>query len=193
MRVFAIVKKNIAFRIASCPAARKDRAALEHTPPGPRKTSMRRLALVLCLAFGCGSSAGPNLPDGEGLASQVKIDGDDAPAAAVRVDSVAWRPRRLLPLSFDSLDPELEIEGTYAVFFRNAGDAPLDLRYDLHFLDRDGFLIDVFNPFGLPLRLEPGAALRHGDLFSIRAATQDQVEDLATLQVNVRVAAGAAP
>ena len=52
---------------------------------------MRRLALALCLAFGCSSSTGPNLPDGDGLASQVAIQGDDAPAAAVRVDSVVWR------------------------------------------------------------------------------------------------------
>ena len=154
---------------------------------------MRRLALALLLAAGCGSSTGPDLPDGDGLASRVEIEGDDAPTAAVRVDSVAWRPRRLLPLSFDSLEPELEIEGTYAVFFRNAGDAPLDLRYDLRFLDRDGFLIDVFNPFGLPLRLEPGATLRHGDTFTVRAATERQVEELATMQVNVRAEAGDAP
>jgi hypothetical protein len=144
------------------------------------------LVAFLGLVTACGRDSDSTLPAADRLKSVVVIAAADSAAAAIRVDSVAWRPRLLLPSPFDPLAPALEIEGTYTVFFRNAGDAPIEVRYDLHFLDRDGFLIDVFNPFGLPLRLEAQTPVRHGEIFTIRASDERQIGELTTMQVNVR-------
>lgn len=128
---------------------------------------------------GCGS----NQPADSGpltLRSEVVVEGLQA---AVQVDSVAWETRSWALTG----DGKFEITGSYGLFFRNLTDQPLELRYDLRFLDRDTFLIDVFNPFGLPLRLGPHQGRRQGDDFSIRAEEPRALDELQTMQVRVVV------
>lgn len=143
--------------------------------------------LAFCALLACSGSS-PSAPRDIERSTLVDITATPPElATAVHIDSVSWRPRLLLPDPFDPNPSSLDLSGTYAVFFRNIGQVPLLLRYDLRFFDLDGFLIDVFNPFGLPLRLEPGQTLQHGDAFEIRAADPRQLEELATLQVSVQV------
>lgn len=135
--------------------------------------------IVLLWLAGCGgdraADSGPLI-----LRSEVMIEGLQG---AVQVDSVAWEPRSWA-LTADS---RFEIDGSYALFFRNLTDQPLELRYDLRFLDRDTFLIDVFNPFGLPLHLGPHEGRRDGNDFSIRAEDPRTLDELQTMQVRVVV------
>lgn len=137
--------------------------------------------IALWWLAGCGgdraADSGP-LP----LRSEVVVEGLQQ---AVQVDSVAWETRAWALTA----EGRFEITGRYALFFRNLGDQPLELRYDLRFLDRDTFLIDVFNPFGLPLRLGPHQGRREGGDFSIRAEEPRALDELQTMQVRVVVKA----
>lgn len=114
------------------------------------------------------------------LRTEVVIEGLQG---AVQVDSVAWETRSWALTN----DDRFEIDGRYGLFFRNLTDQPLELRYDLRFLDRDTFLIDIFNPFGLPLRLGPHEGRRDGADFSIRAEEPRALDELQTMQVRVVV------
>ena len=135
--------------------------------------------IALLWLAGCGgdrmANSGPPT-----LHSEVVVEGLQG---AVQVDSVAWAPRSWALTGND----QFEIIGSYGLFFRNLTDQPLELRYDLRFLDRDTFLIDVFNPFGLPLRLGPHEGRRDGDDFSIRAEDPRALDELQTMQVRVVV------
>ena len=114
------------------------------------------------------------------LRSEVAVEGLQG---AVQVDSVAWVIRAWALTG----NGQFEITGSYGLFFRNLTDQALEIRYDLRFLDRDGFLIDVFNPFGLPLHLGPGEGRRDGDDFTIRADDPRALDELQTMQVHVVV------
>ncbi|MBI2506489.1 MAG: hypothetical protein HYW07_25005, partial [Candidatus Latescibacteria bacterium] len=114
------------------------------------------------------------------LQSEVVVEGLQE---AVQIDSVAWDARSWTLTG----SGQFEINGSYALFFRNLTGQPLELRYDLRFLDRDTFLIDVFNPFGLPLRLGPHEGRRDGGEFSIRAEEPRALDELQTMQIRVVV------
>lgn len=135
-------------------------------------------AVLLWLA-GCGGedSAGPGQV---ALHSEVVVEGE---TGAVRVDSVDWRPAAWSLTG----SGELEIAGPYRLFFHNLTDQSLEIRYDLRFFDRDTFFIDVFIPFGLPLRLAPRQSREARGEFSIRTAELSHLEDLRTLRVTAAV------
>jgi len=126
---------------------------------------------------GCGGST-PTEPYSPVLLTQVHYEGL---AGTVRVDSVFWDARGWTPTAGN----HFEISGRYALTFRNLADQPLEVRYDLRFLDLDGFFIDVFNPFNLPLRLAPGQAWRDGGDYTIRADDPRALDLLQTMLVHV--------
>lgn len=141
---------------------------------------MRALIYIALLWLaGCGSSSPVN-PGSPILGIEVQIEGL---REAVQVDSVFWDARSWALTS----KGQFEISGRYALTFLNLTDQPLELRYDLRFLDRDAFLIDVFNPFGLPLQLGPHEARRQGSGYSIRAEEPRALDELQTMQVWVVV------
>lgn len=111
---------------------------------------------------------------------------EDAPSGleqSVQLDSSRWQPRAFLPDS----EGGWEIEGIYFLRFHNQADQALDLRYELRFLDADEFLLDVFIPFGQPLRLVARSTQDGIGEFVIRARGQVQEVQPVVLQVAVRV------
>ena len=146
-----------------------------------RRTGPRGLLLMgaAVLATSCGGS-GPTDADRVERRSEFVLA--SAPAGleqAVAADSIAWAPGIFHLVG----DGELEIEGTYRIVFRSLTERPLELRYDLRFLDADGIFVDIFIPFGLPLRLEPGDAQAQEGTFTIRSRDLAYPELLATMQV----------
>ena len=142
---------------------------------------MRALIYVAILWLaGCGSSSSPVNPGSPILDIEVQIEGL---REAVEIDSVFWDARSWAPTA----SGQFEISGRYALIFRNRTDQPLELRYDLRFLDRDSFLIDVFNPFNLPLRLAPHQAGREGGDYFIRADKPRALDELQTMLVHMVV------
>lgn len=138
-----------------------------------------------CLLPACGDG-GPAGPEQVERRSDFTIAA--APAgleAAVVADSIGWAPGVFRVIG----DDELEIDGTYLVTVRNVSAQPLELRYDLRFLDVDGIFVDRFIPFGQPLRLESGVALTELGSFSIRSQYLSYPELLATMQVVVTITA----
>jgi hypothetical protein len=137
------------------------------------------MGAVICIAllWGCGGDRAADSGD-PFLRAEVVVEGL---REAVQVDSVFWDARAWAPTS----GGRFEISGRYSLTFRSLADQPLELRYDLRFLDRDTFLIDVFNPFGLPLRLDPRQARRAEGEYSIRAEDPRALDALQTMQVRV--------
>jgi hypothetical protein len=137
------------------------------------------MGAVICIAllWGCG---GDRAVDSQApfLRAEVVVEGL---REAVQVDSVLWDARAWAPAA----GGRFEISGRYSLLFRNLADQPLELRYDLRFLDRHTFLIDVFNPFGLPLRLGPREARREESDYFIRADQPRAFDELQTMQVRV--------
>jgi hypothetical protein len=141
--------------------------------------------LLVCFLVGCGSGepAGSRPvafeTEFEVVSAAPGIDTD-----VVSVDSVAWRPFgfRLTPSN------ELEVDGSYEIHFRNSGDRRLVLRYDLRFLDRDGFFVDSFIPFGLPLELEPQGVTIDGGEFTIESVDLRHPDDLRTMFIAATIA-----
>ena len=114
------------------------------------------------------------------LRSEVEVEGLQG---AVQVDSVAWALRSWALTG----NGQFELTGSYGLVFRNLSDQPLEIRYDLRFFDRDTFFIDVFIPFGLPLRLAPHESRRDGDDFTIRAEEPRALDELQTMHVRAVV------
>jgi hypothetical protein len=115
--------------------------------------------------------------------SEIIFQADSSLAQSVRLDSAAWQPRFL----GISLDDVIEVEGDYTLCFSNLGDQALALRYDLRFFDAETFLVDVFNPFNLPLLLAPAGSQCINTEFIIRADTLRQAETLALMRVTVQL------
>lgn len=118
------------------------------------------------------------------LTSEFEIESAPANlAAAVTVDSVFW-----LPLTFSiANEGELDIDGDYRIAFRNTTDRALELRYDLRFLDEDGFLIDNFIPFGLPAAFTAGEARTEVGTFTIRSGEIRSIYDVVTMRIVAQV------
>lgn len=137
--------------------------------------------VALLWLAGCSGDSGTG-PGSQILLTEVQIEGL---REAVQVDSVFWDARSWAPTA----SGQFEISGRYALTFRNLTEQPLELRYDLRFLDRDTFLIDVFNPFNLPLRLAPRQAWRDGGDYFFRADDPRALDELQTMRVRVVVSA----
>lgn len=144
---------------------------------------MRRLvtvAVLAGLAAACGS--GGHGPDPDDLVVRSEFQVAEAPEGlqeAVSADSIRWE---VLALGITE-DDELVIDGSYFIVFRSAADRAVELRYDLRFMDVDGFFVDRFIPFGLPVRLAPGQSrLEEGD-FTIRSGDLRRVDYLTTLRI----------
>ena len=103
---------------------------------------------------------------------------------AVRVDSAFWQPGIFAVGSED----KLEVDGRFRIIFRNLTDLELEVRYDLRFLDRDEFLIDLFIPFGQPLVLGAGAAREVQGTFSIRIREEREIDLIAIMRIVAKVA-----
>ena len=143
--------------------------------------------LVLCLlaavACGDGSSMGPRDP--ASLHTQLVVE--SAPAGmqeAVVVDSAFWAPAALLLTGDDAV---LEVEGPFSILFRNTGEELLEMRYDLRFLDVDGFLVDRFIPFGQPVPLAAGQQVLQEGTFVIRTPPDIGRFGLLTMRIVARL------
>jgi len=152
-------------------------------PVHSRRTDLLRLFLaglaagVWALSCGDGDPAGP-----DGGARHSEFELASAPPgleAAIAADSLWWAPGvfRLRD------DGGLEIDGTYLVVFRNRADRPLEVRYDLRFLDVDGIFVDQYIPFGLPLHLPADSVQASRGSFTIRSFDLDHPGQLTTMQV----------
>lgn len=133
-------------------------------------------------AFLISACGGDGLTDAERVERRAVFVLTSAPAGleeAVVADSIAWSPGFFRLVG----DEELEIEGTFAIVFRNRATQSLELRYDLRFLDADGIFVDHFIPFGQPLLLEAGARQVGQGTFTIRSRDLAHPEWLATMQV----------
>ena len=140
------------------------------------------LLLVIAASGGCGTG----IDDGPivDLTSEYRVE--RAPAGleeAVAVDSVFWRP---LTAAFDATG-DLEIDGLYRIEFRSTAERPLELRYDLRFLDEQGFLLDNFIPFGLPVVLQAEEAKLEIGEFVIRSGDIRSIYDVVTMRIVARI------
>ena len=161
--------------------------SLSPQPPRivPPIATIARLPSILLLALaaaGCGTGL-----DNRGifdLTSEYRVE--RAPAGmeeAVAVDSVFWQP---LTAAFDATG-DLEIDGLYRIEFRSTAERPLELRYDLRFLDEQGFLLDNFIPFGLPVVLQAEEAKLEIGEFVIRSGDIRSIYDVVTMRIVARI------
>ena len=135
------------------------------------------LVLGLLAVVGCGDGSATGPRDPASLHTQLVVE--SAPAGmteVVVVDSAFWNPAALL-LTGDAA--VLEVEGPFSILFRNVAEEPLEMRYDLRFLDVDGFLVDRFIPFGQPV-LEEG-------IFVVRTTPDIGRFGLLTMQIAARL------
>ena len=142
----------------------------------------------MLLGAGCGSGAsGPRFVE-----RSTEFELELAPAGlaqAVAVDSARWdwTTFGITP------DDELDIDGLYHIWFRSTAERELVLRYDLRFLDNEGFFVDNFIPFGQPVQLPPGAAQLETGEFTIRSGEIRSIDALATMRIVARVDTMGAP
>ena len=158
--------------------------------PQPTRTvapiaTIARLLPVLLLVLAA-ASCGTGIDDGPivDLTSEYRVE--RAPAGmeeAVAVDSVFWQP---LTAAFDATGT-LEIDGLYRIEFRSTAERPLELRYDLRFLDDQGFLLDNFIPFGLPVVLQAEEAKLEIGEFVIRSGDIRWIYDVVTMRIVARI------
>ena len=99
------------------------------------------------------------------------------------VDSVFWRP---LTAVFDA-SGDLDIDGLYRIQFRSAVERPVELRYDLRFLDEQGFLLDNFIPFGLPVILRGREVKLETGEFVIRSGDIRSIYEVVTMRIVARI------
>ena len=134
-----------------------------------------------CLLFvtSCGSDAGTSP-----RASYV-LTAPEGLGQAVVVDSVRWSQTAF----YMSPSGELEVTGPYEIHFRSTVEERLEMRYDLRFLDKDGFLFGQFIPFGLPVVFGPRQTIVESGEFEIRSA-ESGLDDVRTMRIaaTVRVA-----
>ena len=162
----------------------KDLPAPSFIDPG----SMSRMAAILLFcwvcAAGCGLADGAKGSEEEGLRTEVVVEAGEGLEEAVRVDSAFWQPGIFAVGSGD----RLEVDGRFRIIFRNLTDLELEVRYDLRFLDRDEFLIDLFIPFGQPLVLGAGAAREVEGTFSVRIREEREIDLIAIMRIVAKVA-----
>ena len=145
-------------------------------------TRLPSILLLALAAAGCGTGL-----DDRGifdLTSEYRVE--RAPAGmeeAVAVDSVFWQP---LTAAYDATG-DLEIDGLYRIEFRSTAERPLELRYDLRFLDEQGFLLDNFIPFGLPVVLQAEEAKLEIGEFVIRSGDIRSIYDVVTMRIVARI------
>ena len=139
---------------------------------------MRQLLVLGLLAVvGCGDGSATGPRDPASLHTQLVVE--SAPAGmteAIVVDSAFWNPAALL-LTGDAA--VLEVEGPFSILFRNVAEEPLEMRYDLRFLDVDGFLVERFIPFGQPVLGE--------GIFVVRTTPDIGRFGLLTMQIAARL------
>ena len=164
---------------------------LDKDAPAPSfiaPASMRRMAAILLgpwvCAAGCGLADGAKGSGEVGRRTEVVVEAGEGLEEAVRVDSAFWQPGIFAVGSED----KLEVDGRFRIIFRNLTDLELEVRYDLRFLDRDEFLIDLFIPFGQPLVLGAGAAREVQGTFSIRIREEREIDLIAIMRIVAKVA-----
>ena len=139
------------------------------------------LALVVAWVAGCGESDRPLRQDEVQLTTQVLLQ--DEAQSAVRVDSVSWQ---LGTLNF-TIPEAVEIEGVFEIRFENITSNPIAVRYELRFLDEDGFLIDLEFPRGQPVDLEVHQLLDIGGSFFINLGDVEDLRLVTTMEVVVKL------
>ena len=140
--------------------------------------------MVLPVAlFFCGFADSGTGAKAGSLRSEVEYVAESGLLTAVKVDSVFWVPV-FSPVKFGGGQ---EITGLYTIHFRNVTNSRLEVRYELRFQDRDGFVIDVFNPFNQPVRLSAGEVEEVNGEFRIRIQRAEDVELLHTLLVVLHI------
>ena len=141
------------------------------------------IVLICGLGLACNSSNRPVGFAAIDYQTEIIIQTPPASTASVRVDSASWKPL-FLGLAFDAY---IEVEGRYSLCFYNPSNQGLTLRYDLRFFDAETFLVDVFNPFNLPLHLPSQTSQCIDAEFFIRADDLHQAETLARMQVTIQI------
>lgn len=157
----------------------------------PLTTNCNGALLVMIVAimglpvvlFSCGFADSGTGANAGSLRWEVEYVAESGLRTAVKVDSVSWIPV-FFPVEFGGGQ---EITGLYTIHFRNVTNSRLEVRYELRFQDRDGFVIDVFNPFNQPVRLSVGEVEEVNGEFRIRIQRAEDVELLHTLLVVLHI------
>jgi hypothetical protein len=151
---------------------------------------VRRLWLGALLTLGaCGDGTDPPTEPREPSELRTRLQIESASEGlteAIVVDTASWFPAALLPTG--NLD-DVEVEGPFRIEFRNTASLPVQMRYDLRFLDEDGFLIDRFIPFGQPVVFEPGQRLVEEGTFLVRTTPDVGRFGLAIMHIAARLSA----
>ncbi|MEW6750226.1 MAG: hypothetical protein AB1505_04530 [Candidatus Latescibacterota bacterium] len=133
---------------------------------------------------GCDLTSNPGGPGRVAPRMEVVVEPEAGLEGAVQIDSLSWRP---LPVE---LGPDLDVaffEGTFSARFVSLAQREVEVRYDLRFLDEDGFLVDRFIPFGQPVRLPAGQVRRVSGEYSLRADEPWELERVVILRLHARV------
>ncbi len=159
-------------------------AAPSFLMPGGKQKMAAFLLGAWVGATGCGLGGGAMGTAEVDRRTEVVVEAGEGLEEAVRVDSAFWQPNLFAAGSGE----DLEVDGSFRVTFRNLTDLGLVVRYDLRFLDRDEFLIDLFIPFGQPLILEAGGTQEVEGTFSIRIRDERDIELIAIMRIVAKVA-----
>jgi hypothetical protein len=141
-------------------------------------------ALALEL-WSCGLSDIGDQGQGDLPRSEAVILFEPGLEGTVQIDSLSWLPA-LVPLG--EAITATELEGVFRARFTSLAPRPIQLRYDLRFYDRDGFLVDAFIPFGQPVRLAPAEVRTVEGGFRLQASTAADLGRIATMRLYATVA-----
>ena len=162
------------------PAALGFARLTRHAAPGLLVPGLAAMLALAGLTVACGSGKRALDPDGNVRRSEFTVaTAPEGLQEAVSADSIRWEVRAFGITE----DGELIVDGDYGIVFRSRADQTVEMRYDLRFLDVDGFFVDRFIPFGLPVRLAPGQTKVEEGQFSIRSRELRGVEYLTTLRI----------
>lgn len=140
------------------------------------------IVLAAAVINGCGT--GDDNDDIIPLMTEFEVERvEPGLTSAVSIDSVFWQP-----LTFGITGSgELDIDGDYRIHFRNSAERDIELRYDLRFLDEEGFLIDNFIPFGLPVLLSARSVHMESGEFLIRSGEIRTIYEVVTMRIVARL------
>lgn len=141
-------------------------------------------ALVLGL-WSCGLSKIGDRDRGDLPRSEAVILFEPGLEGSVRIDSLSWLPA-LVPLG--ETITATELEGVFRARFTSLAPRPIQLRYDLRFYDRDGFLVDAFIPFGQPVKLAPAEVRVVEGEFRLQAITAADLGRIVVMRLYATVA-----
>lgn len=136
-------------------------------------------AALMLSCIGCGQGDVPTRQEEVELRSEVVYE--NGIEAVVQVDSVVWQLGRLNA----TIPDDVEIEGDFQFSLVNRLQDPAIVRYELHFLDENDLLVDVFFPFGQPVELGAGESRQVAGSFVVRLGDVEDLPFVRTLRIVV--------